>query len=412
MLSCGEKTGSSVSSKTKMKNPESVLVIINAVLTAALSFAFLYATVTFLGLADRGNIAFLQSLSITLTNLMRLGLHQQAQVLSIPEAQIYVRRLVVTQSVYLALFTFLAFLGLNHLSTASGLIPPLLHPLTMPLYAGSLLFYSNCSFLVQLTSSARNNLAQICVYYSALFVVLFAFERSTSVNVDCVFVALIIANSFGSLICLFALRIRPSLRLKLGDVPSQMRGGLKIFGWSNLKDLMYRIDILILPSLLDAKSYGHYTIITNLAQSSWRVIDPLLGYYNRLLILGGFNFRAEMKFKMSRKVKVAALGSFIVLAAFLTLIASKITLETDANIVFLTFVFCLATASVSIWKKFSIDELAQGRHVFMYKSISTFLFIYLILSQLVNDISSALILASALMVSLSLWAWRLDTIRK
>jgi hypothetical protein len=401
-----------LSSKIKIKNLESVLVIINALLMAALSFAFLYTTVTFLGLADRGKIAFLQSLSLTITNLMRLGLHQQAQVLSTPEAQKNVRRLVVTQSVYLALFTFLAFLGLNHLSTASGLIPPLLHPLTMPLYAGSLLFYSNCSFLVQLTSSARNNLAQISIYYSTLFVVFFAFERSNSVNVDCVFIALIIANSFSSLICLFALKISPSLRLKLGDLPSQMGVGLKIFGWSNLKDLMYRIDILILPSLLDVKSYGHYTVITNLAQSSWRVIDPLLGYYNRLLISGGLSFRAEMKLKMSSKVKVAALGLFIVLAAFLTLIASKITLETDANIVFLTFVFCLATASVSIWKKISIDELAQGRHVFMYKSVSTFILIYLILSQLVNDISSALILASALMLLLSLWAWRLDTIRK
>jgi hypothetical protein len=394
-----------------MKNSESVLVIINAVLTAAFSFAFLYATVTFLGLADRGKLAFLQSLLITLTNLMRLGLHQQVQVLSSPTAQIFGRRLVVTQSVHLAIFAFLAVLGLNHWSATSGLIPPVLHPMTLPLYAGSLLLYSNCSFLVQLTSSARNNLAQICVYYGALFVVLFAFERCSSVNVDYVFVALIIANSFGSLICLYALRIRPSLRLELGDFPSQMRGGLKIFGWSNLKDLMYRIDILILPGLLDAKSYGHYTIINNLAQSSWRVIDPLLGYYNRLLILGGLNYRAEMKFRMLGKVKVVAFGLFIVLALILTLIASHITSETDANIVFLTFLFCIATASVTIWKKISIDELAQGRHVFMYKSVSTFLFAYLLLSPLVSDIFSALLLASALMASLSLWAWRLDTIR-
>ena len=113
MFSCGKKIESRVFSKIEMKYSESVLVIINAMVTAAFSFAFLYATVTYLGLADRGKLAFLLSLSITLTNLIRLGLHQRVQVLSSPEAQIFGRRLVVTQSVYLASLAFLALMGVR-----------------------------------------------------------------------------------------------------------------------------------------------------------------------------------------------------------------------------------------------------------------------------------------------------------
>lgn len=396
-----------------MKKSESALIIINALIAAAFSFAFLYATVTFLGLADRGKFAFLQTLFIVLANLMRLGLHQQVQVLSSPAGVIFGRRLVITQSIYLASFAFLVVFGFNHFSATSGLIPPLSHSLTLPLYAASLLFYSNCNFLVQLTLSAWKNLAQVCTYYSTLFAALFAFEHSGSVSIDYVFIALIVANSSGSFICLYAMRLRPNLRLELSDVPSQLRRGLKIFGWSNLKDLMYRIDLLTLPALLDPTSYGHYTVIQNLAQSSWRVIDPLLGYYNRLLILGVLNYDKPLsKFRMSRKVKVVAIGFLIILAGVLTLIASYLTSEKNASVVLLTFLFCIAAAAFTIWKKTSIEELAEGRHAFMYKSISTYLFLYLLLSTLVRDISSALVLASTLMILLTTQAWRLVMGRK
>jgi len=388
--------------------PESILVVVNAGLSAAFSFVLLYATVTLLGVADRGQFAFLQTLSLTLVNVMRLGLHQQVQVLASPTALLPTRRLVVTQSVYLATLTFFLVFGLEHLGATLDLMLLTAHEVVLPLYAASLLFYANCSFLVLLTANARVNLAQICVFYGSLFAMIFAFERAGTVDVENVLIAVTIANGIGSLLCLYALRLQPSLRLRLSDVPSQLRGGMKIFGWSNLKDLMYRIDLLILPALLDVKSYGQYTVIQNLALSSWRVIDPLLSYYNRILIFIGPEFKSDSKLKIFRKVKIVVFCLSVVLSVVLTVFISHLTSEKDANVVFLTFVFCVTAVWFFRWKKLSIEELALGRHAFMYKSITFFILGYLCLVPFVRNLSSALLLVSALMAALILWAWRVD----
>ena len=53
----------------------------------------------------------------------------------------------------------------------------------------------------------------------------------------------------------------PSFPKSITEIFSIYSNGINVMGWSLLKDLMYRIDVLLLPAFLSELDFGIYSVM-------------------------------------------------------------------------------------------------------------------------------------------------------
>ena len=160
------------------------------------------------------------------------------------------------------------------------------------------------------------------------------------------------------------------------------------FVWQNFKDLMYKIDLILLPSILSAQNFGLYTVIQTISQSIWRLTDPLLGIYQR-----------ELTQETRRSIIHSSLKVFIFLLScicygFLCLWVVKIfinpnTTDIDVHIIAIGAI----TLMFNYWKLKAVELVVLGKNIFMYISISMFLISYLCLYKFIDSLNEAILLA-------------------
>jgi hypothetical protein len=167
-----------------------------------------------------------------------------------------------------------------------------------------------------------------------------------------------------------------------------LRNGGKLVVWSNFKDLMYKIDILLLPAVLSAQNFGLYSVIQTLSQSVWRITDPLLGIYQREMTLG-----KGRQVRVSWFLWLLSFASIVIYGIVSVWAVSIFVDDSLGDLGLLIFLLGAMNLMFAYWKLKAVEFVVFGKNLFMYATISMFLIIYIGCYSFVSSVSDAIILA-------------------
>lgn len=152
----------------------------------------------------------------------------------------------------------------------------------------------------------------------------------------------------------------PSARLNLELIADLFRYGFKTHIGNILKDLSYRLDILIISYFLPASSVGFYVVAVTIAEIVWKIPDAIgMVLLPRVAKIGADSAR-ELTPAVSRAVFIMV----SCLATLLALFSSKIIVlffgleflpSTTALLILLP-----GMISLTIWKIIATDLIAEG----------------------------------------------------
>jgi O-antigen/teichoic acid export membrane protein len=381
---------------------DSMLTLINSGVSIFMAFLLMKLAIMSIGIEARGLFVLVQTGALFIVNVIRLGLHQRFLMnLGDKNREILLSGLF-TLSLYQA-----AVSSLISILITSTLIEQCQYgcgestPYAVAFYVFTLLIYSTLTHVLLMIGNLIKVIEQTFIFYLTVVLIVVVLDRLEISSLS----GFIWAFGVGQLLCilhaLFVMNIQIRFVTKWLDIQAEMAAGAKIAGWSNLKDLMYKIDILLLPAILSPKNFGVYTILQNVWQLIWRVADPLVGIFNRELIR-----------KSDRAMKNSFLVSLVVLLLFVGIIFGALVpfiteffipvsgLELGNSLFFVGF----AAVFFVLWKIIAVSEMMQGKSALMYVSILGYLAGYCLVMPFISSISSAVLVVAGLMVLVTIFS--------
>jgi len=273
------------------------------------SFLLLKIQLGFLGVEQRGIMILAQANVAVLVSLVRFGISQSViKAISEQEKSIVCANfifLVAIQAVLIGLIVLLLFMNR---SLFGGYLQNLSFFVITSFSISSLLFYALSSFSFLLHSS------KVFIIQTVLFGVLnigFLWLAGKCVTVGINMVLLCIAAAQFCVV-IFLAKLLPRFRschINKQLLMQLVFGGARSIGWSFIKDLSYKIDLLFFGSILSKYDFGIYSILQNLCQSIWRITDQLMASYSKYLL----GIKKEYYIKFTNNV--------ILILTFLTFLA-------------------------------------------------------------------------------------------
>jgi len=371
-----------------------MLTLINSIIAVLMAFLLMKLAIAFIGIEARGLFVVVQTWSLFIVNIIRLGLHQRFLInFSEQNREILLSRLF-TLSIYQAVVSSLVsfFVATTLVDYCSGACSSSTS-YAVAFYVLTLLVYSTLTYVLLMTQSLVKVVEQTFIFYLTVISAVIALDYLEISSLS----GFIWAFGLGQLLCIlhafFILKVKVRLVTKWHDIQLELGGGAKIAGWSNLKDLMYKIDILLLPSVLTPRDFGMYTILQNVWQLIWRV-DPIVGVYNRELIKGS-DRAMKNNFVALSVAFLLIMGVFYgALVPFLTELFISLTgWELGLPLFFAGF----SAVFFVLWKLIAVSEMMQGKSTLMYVSILGYLAGYCLIVPFISSIDQAVLLAAALM---------------
>ena len=144
--------------------------------------------------------------------------------------------------------------------------------------------YSSISWFVFLSKNIKIHFFQIMIYILTYFTALNLILKYNMLDLELAFFALIFAQISSTIYLFISSSIFNFKMIDKVFIKKIFSNGLKNLGWSYLKDMLYKIDIIIFSRILDSKEFGYYTIIQNLSQFAWTFTDPLVSAFSKYVI--------------------------------------------------------------------------------------------------------------------------------
>lgn len=148
----------------------------------------------------------------------------------------------------------------------------------------STFIYNSISWFIFLSKNIKIFFFQTMIYVLTYFFALNFILKYSKLDLEFAFFALIFAQISSTMYLFISSSI---FNFKMIDkilIKKIFSNGFKNLGWSYLKDMLYKIDIIIFSRILDVKEFGYYTIIQNLSQFVWKFTDPLVSAYSKYVI--------------------------------------------------------------------------------------------------------------------------------
>lgn len=368
------------------------------------SILTLWLLVQELGLAERGRLLFLQVVFNLIATFLRFGVQHNIQYFRKNEQKDVIKKsltLLIMSSILsfflvVALFRIDKVLIYTTLEKADSQI--------FGAFCASSLLYGASSYYVMLLRSASQRAAQQIAHSLILVISVLFLILNHSLTLNSFFMTVSAVNFVIFLINLIQIGLTPSFPKSIQEIFSIYGRGIKVMGWSFLKDLMYKIDVLLLPAILTELEFGIYAIIQTLSQMFWRVADPLLSLYNRFLISDETWDGLKINTNLSFKMMFAILASLIYLAC-ISLAFILLTNQVSTTMILHVVLWGFASLGLSYWKYVCVGFLAEGKNRFMYVTISLYIALYLIFINFVFNLSTAISLVSCLYLLLVLVAF-------
>ena len=381
---------------------DSMLTLINAGVSVFMAFLLMKLAIMSIGIEARGLFVLVQTGALFIVNVIRLGLHQRF-LINLGDKN----REILLSGLFTLSFYQAAVSSLISILITSTLIEQCQYgcneatPYAVAFYVFTLLIYSTLTHVLLMIGNLTKVIEQTFIFYLTVVLIVVVLDRLEISSLS----GFIWAFGVGQLLCilhaLFVMNIQIRFVTKWLDIQAEVAAGAKIAGWSNLKDLMYKIDILLLPAILSPKHFGVYTIFQNVWQLIWRVADPLVGIFNR-----------ELLRKSDRAMKNSFLVSLVVLLLFVGIIFGALVpfiaeffipvsgLELGSSLFFVGF----SAVFFVLWKIIAVSEMVQGKSVLMYVSILGYLAGYCLVMPFISSISSAVLVVAALMVLVTIFS--------
>lgn len=370
-----------------------IFLILSAGVSLICSFIILKLALDMLGLEGRGLLIIVITYSTLACNLIRFGLNQGSlNIFKKLNNNLHKKEQAV--NCYIALSIWQSIIG----STVFIILTSLFFQNTISyvqvdisylgIYLGIFIFNSAIVFFASMQSEGRISFEYNLIYNFILISFLFLYDNFSLSSVESFVIAMSFSMFIGTVFLFFRTELPFKLFIVQKDAMALLKSGGKLVVWQNFKDLMYKIDLILLPSILSAQNFGLYTVIQTISQSIWRLTDPLLGIYQR-----------ELTQETRRSVVNSSLKVFIFLLScicygFLCLWVVKIFINpnmTDMD------VYIIAIGAITLmfnyWKLKAVELVVLGKNIFMYISISMFLISYLCLYKFIDSLNEAILLA-------------------
>lgn len=386
-----------------------VMIGISSLLSLS-SFLIMYQLLYLFEVEGRGAIVLTQTILSIYASFSSIGIHHNTQLYRGDEQKKIISQLLTLIFIFAGILSFIfIYPGLNlvsyffqenpfqYFSRTSAFVVVYASALNYPIAA-----------IVLLTKASRY--VALTTVPMALLQILFLFitPKFLSINIStyllfCSF--LMLAAVFVNLVIL---NIKPTLPSR-SDLKLHIRNGLNVTGWVLLKNLVYKLDLLVLPRILSPVDYGTYTVVQTIAQSVWRIADPVLAVYNRMLLMRAVgDYGKTMKMRLQNIFVMVAsilILSMINILILYTMLGEMNYLDTIALVA-----LSLASAIFILWKQAAVECVASGRNRFMYLTTTSYIFLYLFLSQFLTSKEHAYILIVILCLLMGLLGFHLSSI--
>ena len=255
-----------------------------SLLSLIFSFLLLKLQLRFIGVGDRGVMILAQTNVAVLTSLLRFGVGQSV-IRAIPD---YNRAIVSAnfifltfiQAVLIGMVIYLLFYCTNFFGNnlgKSSVFAIASFGVSSLLYNAisnfSFLLLNSKVFMIQILLLGIINIGLLCFagefFFFGIKTVLFCITTAQL----CVLI--------------FLLNFLPKFRfifIKKELIKRLIFEGASSIGWSFIKDLSYKIDLLIFGDILGKNDFGIYSVLQNLCQSVWRVTDSVMASYSKFLL--------------------------------------------------------------------------------------------------------------------------------
>ena len=350
-----------------------------SLLSLIFSFLLLKLQLKFIGVGDRGIMILAQANVAVLASLLRFGVGQSV-IRAIPD---YSRSIISSNFIFLTfiqavliaitislLFYFTNFFG-NNLDNSSvfaiasfGVSSLLFNAISN----FSFLLHSSKVFLIQILLLGVFNIGLI--WFAGIF-----FYMDIKTVLYCITTAQIC-------VLIFLSKFLPKFKIiyiKKELIKRLIFEGASSIGWSFIKDLSYKIDLLIFGNILEKFDFGIYSVLQNLCQSVWRVTDSIMASYSKYLL--GLKKEDYIKFT-NLLIFMLTLVSFlgIICAYFIiTPVFGFIAGMDMSQYLFPALILLFAVLIFNIWKLVANFFIQVGRNIPMYITlcllISFFLFL-------------------------------------
>jgi O-antigen/teichoic acid export membrane protein len=148
----------------------------------------------------------------------------------------------------------------------------------------STFIYDSISWFIFLSKNIKIYFFQTMIYVLTYFFALNFILKYSKLDLEFAFFALIFAQISSTMYLFISSSIFNFKMIDKIFIKKIFSNGFKNLGWSYLKDMLYKIDIIIFSRILDVKEFGYYTIIQNLSQFVWKFTDPLVSAYSKYVI--------------------------------------------------------------------------------------------------------------------------------
>ncbi len=382
------------------------------------SFLLLKIQLGFLGVEQRGIMILVQANVAVLVSLVRFGIGQSViKAISEQDKSIVCANfllLLAVQAVLIGLIVLIIFLYGNlfggHLQNLSFFV-------ITSFSISSLLFnaLSNFSFLLH---SSKVFTIQTVLFGVLNIGFLWLAGKCVTIGIN---MALLSTAAAQLCVVIFLAKLLPRFRSR--HINKQLLiqlvfGGASSIGWSFLKDLSYKIDLLFFGSVLSKYDFGIYSILQNLCQSVWRITDQFMASYSKYLL----GIKKEYYIKFTNNVILILIFltfSAIGFAYFLIVPVFGFIAGIDlSQYRFPALVLLYAVLVFNIWKLVANFFIQIGHYFSMYVTLITLISLFFILKKFVVTLDQAVFstalaysIISIVMIFLYIYVNRQNTFR-
>ena len=362
-----------------------------SLLSLIFTFLLLKLQLRFIGVGDRGVMILAQANVAVLTSLLRFGVGQSV-IRAIPDYNrsivsanfiflTFIQAVLIGMAIYL-LFYCTNFFG-NNLGKSSvfaiasfGVSSLLFNAISN----FSFLLLNSKVFMIQILLLGIINIGLLC------FAGEFFFEGIKTV-LFCITTAQLC-------VLIFLLNFLPKFRfifIKKELIKRLIFEGASSIGWSFIKDLSYKIDLLIFGDILGKNDFGIYSVLQNLCQSVWRVTDSIMASYSKFLLsMNKQDYIKFTNFLIFLLIVVSFLG--IIGAYFIIIPVFGFIAGMDmSQYLFPALILLFAVFIFNIWKLIANFFIQIGRNTPMYITLCSLIAFFYILKIFVSTLNEAVI---------------------
>ena len=349
----------------------SVINLISALISFLQFYIVTKLQIDLIGIEKRGHLILIQSGVFLISSISRVGINQSV----LHELSVNKNRKIISNYYLLSLLQLILFFILVFFTLKLNILfkePITFITLHFIFYLVAYYIYQTFIYFSFYLLSIWKHFI-ITLLFNLLNIILFYFFNSEK-TLNTVFVNLAASHILVSVILFFFLP-----KFSLSDVnyiaiKKLLKNGLKIFGWSVFKDLIYKVDIFLFSNKISQNEFGIYTIIRDLLFNIWRIFDPIISSVTKAYAEANSKISSFKRF-IYLYLLFAIFSAPIII--FLSIYYIKYYLKIDTKILesnIYIFLFAFSLLFFVVWKTIASLNVINNINKPVYLSIILFFF--------------------------------------